>query len=167
MKVVIALDDSAYSTEVLREVCKRKWPDDTQFKILQILTPVDWQETGDRNWDSVIEEAHLRRLNSARSHCAKARKQLEDSIANCTVHYEIKEGNAKTQIIDSALSWSADKIVLGAHGTNVCPRFILGSISRAVAAHAPCSVEIIRPGNKDARPHAVSSKGRSRGNKAG
>ncbi len=167
MKVIIALDDSPYSTEVLTAVCKRKWPADTQFKILQILTPVDWQENGDSNWNSVIEEAQVRRLNSAQSHCAKARKQLEDSIANCTVHFEIKEGNAKTQIIDSALSWSADKIVLGAHGANVCPRFILGSISRAVAAHAPCSVEIIRSSNKDARPHAVSTKEKSKANNAG
>jgi nucleotide-binding universal stress UspA family protein len=115
----------------------------------------------------VIENAHSRRLNYAQSLCAKARKQLEDSIANCIVHYDIKEGNVKTQIIDSAIGWSADKLILGAHGTNICPRFILGSVSRAVAAHAPCSVEIIRPGKKDARPHAVSSKGKSKADGAG
>ena len=39
---------------------------------------------------------------------------------------------------------SADLIVVGSHGYGVWDRFLLGSVSQAVALHAKCSVEIVR-----------------------
>jgi nucleotide-binding universal stress UspA family protein len=35
-------------------------------------------------------------------------------------------------------------IILGSHGYSGLQRFLLGSVSHAVAAHAHCSVEIVR-----------------------
>jgi nucleotide-binding universal stress UspA family protein len=47
-------------------------------------------------------------------------------------------------ILDEAERWDADLIVLGSHGYNGWQRFLLGSVSHAVATHAHCSVEIVR-----------------------
>jgi nucleotide-binding universal stress UspA family protein len=52
-------------------------------------------------------------------------------------------------ILDQAESWGADLIVLGSHGYSGWRRFLLGSVSHAVATHAHCSVEIVRQ-----KPHA-------------
>ena len=51
----------------------------------------------------------------------------------------------KQIILDEAKQWGADLIVLGSHGHRGINRFLLGSISEAVAMHAECSVELIRP----------------------
>ncbi len=51
---------------------------------------------------------------------------------------------AKDAIIDTAQDWRADLIVVGSHGRRGLSRFLLGSVSQAVVAHAPCSVAVIR-----------------------
>jgi nucleotide-binding universal stress UspA family protein len=57
---------------------------------------------------------------------------------------EIKRGSARNVILDEAEKWDADLIVLGSHGYGGLQRFLLGSVSHAVATHAHCSVEIVR-----------------------
>ncbi len=56
----------------------------------------------------------------------------------------IKSGSAREVILDEAESWDADLIVLGSHGYSGWQRFLLGSVSHAVAMRAHCSVEIVR-----------------------
>ena len=50
----------------------------------------------------------------------------------------------KEIILQNAEEWGADLIVCGSHGRRGLSRFMLGSVSEAIAAHAKCSVEIIR-----------------------
>jgi hypothetical protein len=46
--------------------------------------------------------------------------------------------------LDEAESWDADLIVLVSHGYKGWQRFLLGSVSHAIATHAHCSVKIVR-----------------------
>jgi nucleotide-binding universal stress UspA family protein len=50
----------------------------------------------------------------------------------------------KELILEEAHKWGADLIVVGSHGRHGLSRFLLGSVSEAVASHASCSVEIVR-----------------------
>jgi nucleotide-binding universal stress UspA family protein len=59
------------------------------------------------------------------------------------------EGEPKVVIIEEAERWGADLIVVGCHGYGPVKRFLLGSVSLAVAVHAPCSVEIVRRQHRD------------------
>ena len=47
-------------------------------------------------------------------------------------------------ILHEAGEWNADTIFVGARGIGRLKRFLLGSVSSAVAAHADCSVEVVR-----------------------
>jgi nucleotide-binding universal stress UspA family protein len=53
-------------------------------------------------------------------------------------------GEPRAVILDTAKTWGANLIVLGSHGRRGMDRFLLGSVSEAVAIHAHCSVEVIR-----------------------
>jgi nucleotide-binding universal stress UspA family protein len=52
-------------------------------------------------------------------------------------------------LIEAAKTWKAEKIIMGAHGRGTCPHFLIGSVSKAVAASAPCTVEVIRIADKN------------------
>ena len=54
------------------------------------------------------------------------------------------EGPPKLVILEEAEKFGADLIVVGSHGYGFVERFLLGSVSQAVAVHAKCSVEIVR-----------------------
>jgi nucleotide-binding universal stress UspA family protein len=53
-------------------------------------------------------------------------------------------GRPATAIVDEAREWNADLIVVGTRGRNLAERVLLGSVSTAVAHHAPCDVLIVR-----------------------
>lgn len=144
MKVVIALDDSPYSNHVLDMVCRRHWPEDVEFKLLHVLAPIDLGNWVEVEMPQVQSELKERRQKHAEKLCGDARHRLEHRVADARVHFEIRHGNPKNEIIKTATDWEANRILIGAHGHNVCPHNLMGSVSRAVAEHAPCSVEIIK-----------------------
>jgi nucleotide-binding universal stress UspA family protein len=61
-----------------------------------------------------------------------------------TVSSVIKEGDPKHILLDEAEQWEADSLFVGARGLSLMERFLLGSVSAAVAARAHCSVEVVR-----------------------
>jgi nucleotide-binding universal stress UspA family protein len=57
----------------------------------------------------------------------------------------VREGDPKRELCKAAEEWNADCIFVGSAGfSNRFERFVLGSVSGAVAARAHCSVEVIR-----------------------
>ena len=56
----------------------------------------------------------------------------------------VVEGDPREEIIASARGWGADLIVMGARGLGSIARFFLGSVSLAVARHAPCPVLVCK-----------------------
>jgi nucleotide-binding universal stress UspA family protein len=80
---------------------------------------------------------------------ASANKIVEASAeklrrAGLSVSTLIKEGDPKYILVDEAEQWGADSIFLGARGLRAIERFLIGSVSTAVASRAGCSVEVIR-----------------------
>lgn len=161
MKVIVAIDDSAYSERVIETISKRKWPADTEFRVLTVLEDFPDMDFEER-MESAVAEAIGTREKFASDYCEKARESLEQAIPKSRVHFEVREGKPKAEIIDSAVEWGADRIIIGAHGTGICPRFFIGSVSRAVVKHAPCSVDVVRPkiSKEDLEKMAGSSRGK-------
>jgi Universal stress protein family len=56
----------------------------------------------------------------------------------------IRACDPKHVLLDEAEHWRADGLFVGARGLSRVERFLLGSVSAAVAARAPCSVEVVR-----------------------
>ena len=144
MRIVIALDDSAYAQRVIELACKRKWTADPEFKIVHVIEPdhlLDWAGDG---WQQMTRELLIRRHKFAEKLCSDARHKIENSVPGSIVHFEVREGHPRTEILRAATDWSADKILIGAHGRAAEKNTDLGSTSLAVATHSLCTVEIVR-----------------------
>ncbi len=73
---------------------------------------------------------------------ARTAQMLAD--AGFKVSTSVATGDAKAVIVEEAAEWKADLIVLGSHGRTGLERFLLGSVSEAIAHDTRCSVEIVR-----------------------
>ena len=99
---------------------------------------------------SEIENTDRERAREAVDKAAATLRANEQSHQlNVTTH--VISGSAKRVILEEAEAFGADLIVVGSHGQGVFERFLLGSVSQAVALHATCSVEIVRRGAGGAR----------------
>jgi len=58
--------------------------------------------------------------------------------AGLAVSSDIKEGDPKRVLPDIAAQWDADCLVVGVRGLSRVQRFLLGSVSAAVAARTHC-----------------------------
>ena len=71
---------------------------------------------------------------------------MADDLRRAGLHATpvIVQGDPKRVLVEQAEEWDADCTILGAKGHGRVARFLLGSVSAAVAARAHCSVEIVR-----------------------
>lgn len=157
MKAIIALDDSPMSSKLVEHILARQWPEHTEFKVLTVLEPLCLSEEIER-FSAALTKIYESRLQQATKHCERVRDKLQSKFPGVKVHFDIRQGSAPAQIVDAAVDWSADKILMGAHGRDVCPHNLLGSVSRRVSGHSPCSVEIVRT-----KEHVKTGKQPARG----
>lgn len=142
MKVIIALDDSPHSNRLLNDVSRRKWPEHTEFRIVNVLEPICSDCAPEL--EKASAQVQKKRMQAADQLCQHARQRIEHEIPTSKVHYEIRNGDACCELVSSASEWDADKLLLGAHARSTCPHNVLGSVSRSVSLHAPCHVEVVR-----------------------
>jgi nucleotide-binding universal stress UspA family protein len=150
MKILLAVDESKYSTAAVREVAKRPWPKGTTVRVLAVAEPFPpmaiepWY--GGRESLVRIDKDLQKR---ARDLTKKTAEELKKKgIKTQTV---VLEGDPRSRIVDEAEKWKADLIVMGSHGYTGIKRFLLGSVASSVMSHAPCSVEIVRQKEKKRR----------------
>ncbi len=143
MRLLLAVDSSTFSEAATQAVIAQSQPKETEVRVLHVVEPllaayggleggyvVDWQ---------AVEQ---QQRTEAEALVMQAAKTLRD--AGFQVTTAVETGDTKSVIIDSAKKWPADLIVLGPRGRKGLERFLLGSVSEAVARHAPCSVQIVR-----------------------
>jgi nucleotide-binding universal stress UspA family protein len=75
---------------------------------------------------------------------AAAKLRVDEESRQLNVTTEVISGSPKQVILEEAEAFGADLIIVGSHGHGMLERFLLGSVSQAVALHARCSVEIVR-----------------------
>jgi nucleotide-binding universal stress UspA family protein len=92
-----------------------------------------------------LEKAERERAESVVNRAVvRLREGVAEREAPLTLTGEVVVGRAAETIIGTAEKWGSDLVALGSHGYRGFTRFLLGSVSYAVASHAHCSVEIVR-----------------------
>jgi nucleotide-binding universal stress UspA family protein len=144
MKILLAIDDSAYSEEATRSLVTQFRSDDAEVCVLSVVEPVSVYISADAfpHFTPQVEEIEEERRAQATELTKRVAAGLRKAGFKTTETVDF--GDAKTMIIENAARWGADLIVVGSHGWKGINRFLLGSVSEAVARHAHCSVEIVR-----------------------
>ena len=151
MKILLATDGSPCSERAVEEVAQRPWPVDSQVRVVSVVEPpAPLVAEPYMGMAGYFEEAErLKRRQAVKVlESATAKLRGEAGSAGPQVSTEVLTGSPKRVIVEEAEAWGADLIVVGSHGYKSWERMLLGSVSQAVAAHAECSVEIVRCGNK-------------------
>jgi nucleotide-binding universal stress UspA family protein len=142
MRILLAVDGSEFSDAAVEEVARRPWPRGTEVKVLTVTGRPQMFAT--ESWGlptSYLEEMEREARGEAWAATGKAAARLAATINVCT---EVVPGQPGQAILDEAQRWNADLIVMGSHGRRGLNRLLQGSVSQSVAAHALCSVEIVR-----------------------
>jgi nucleotide-binding universal stress UspA family protein len=90
-----------------------------------------------------VRDFHRTLIDEARRAAGAAAAILKSAFQ--TIEVRVVTGDAREVIPRIAADWDADLIVIGARGLGALATAFLGSVSLAVARHAPCPVLIVRP----------------------
>lgn len=145
VRIIIGTDGSPASEEALRAVAERHWPPQSEIKVVMVDDPLAPEFLGKviPPLGKMIEEDR----QQERAWVEKISKQSVEILkrAGIKVTCAVREGDPKQELCKAAEEWNADCIFVGSAGfSNRFERFVLGSISAAVAARAHCSVEVVR-----------------------
>lgn len=140
IRVLIGVDGSPESRLAVDEVAFRAWPKGTECRVVAVV-------------DSRLSTAHpslfpfgaLTPDAVALAIVGESRKILEETGLTTTT--AVRMGRAAKYMLKEAAEFGAHCIFLGARGLGRRDRFLLGSVSRSVAMHATCSVEVVRSGS--------------------
>ena len=152
-KYLIALDDSAGAQDVMNEVLGRDWPPNPFFKVVTAIEPLPfqaysglgpWEGTGNEEFSELIRKTVEAEREAATKLLENAAARLKQTFPTAEVTTEMLEGYAKDRVLEAARDWPADLVILGSHGRRGFVQFVLGSVSKATAMHAPCSVLVVR-----------------------
>jgi nucleotide-binding universal stress UspA family protein len=147
MRVLLAIDGSAYSDVAVQAVIDRFRPEDTQVRVLHTVEwmhemPLCFQYAhGPRAGDDVVD-CRNKSFERARDLVERIAAQLECKGFQPSVL--TPDADPRHAIVEAAREWTADLIVMGSHGRRGVDRLLLGSVAESVVRHAPCSVYVVR-----------------------
>jgi nucleotide-binding universal stress UspA family protein len=131
-KVLVGYDGSADAKLALEYAAAKHGDDDVT--VLSVA-PVQYSGRGGGVDPTSNVEDHRSALDEAAA-------LLADRGVQATTVESI--GHPANAIIEAAEQGGYDLIIVGSRGLNAVERFLTGSVSERVVAHAPCSVLVVR-----------------------
>jgi nucleotide-binding universal stress UspA family protein len=139
MKVLVSIQD-AKCVDVLGAFIRNyPWPTAVEFKVLHVIHPVLVNSYMSLLPKPLTENIALERRKEGEVIVKRLSDTLKECFPNAKVDEALGEGDAKTEIIDLLNEWDADLVLLGSHGKTG----LMGSVSRTVVAHSPCSAMVV------------------------
>jgi nucleotide-binding universal stress UspA family protein len=142
IRLLIGVDGSDNARTAVKAVAARNWPAGTEARVVGVLDSriqVAAATTLEGTIPVIFEEESRRRLSGA---VHEAVQELKKSGLVATL--QVLGGKPSDVLLTEADKWAADCVFLGARRLSGLERILLGSVSSCVAAHAHCSVEIVR-----------------------
>ena len=153
--ILVALDDSAASAAALDQAIDLARAEGARLTLISVAAPPRWRPAGPfvppYPTDAQLED-------EARAILDRAEERVPDDVPVATV---LRSGLAAKEILKRADCACHDLIVMGSRGLGPAASLVLGSVSRAVAAHSSIPVLIARGPAvevEDAGPETVGER---------
>ncbi|MGA3065544.1 MAG: universal stress protein [Tepidisphaeraceae bacterium] len=146
IRLLIGVDGSENARAAVKAVAARNWPAGAEARVVGVLDSriqIAAATTLEGTIPVAIEDEARRRMSGAVHEAAQELKK-----SGLLVTHQVLAGRPSDVLIAEADKWGADCIFLGARRLSGLERILLGSVSSCVAAHAPCSVEIVRSNSR-------------------
>jgi nucleotide-binding universal stress UspA family protein len=144
MRILLAVDGSPRAEAARELVANTAWPARSAIRVITVREPVNvflgtpWAPTAARQMDEL--DAQLdEHAGSIVDEAARAMART-----GCTVERAALLGRPATTIVEQAVDWRADVVVMGSRGHGTIATMLLGSVTAEVVDHAPCPVLVAR-----------------------
>lgn len=155
MRVLVAVDKSFQARAALEFVRLIDFPPRSSVELLHVLEP--FVDTNIEVPPEIVFPDVPKLLAKEKQIWSRRErkgvillKNLQDKFRKrgCSINTNrvLGKGYPADVIITEAKSIQADLIIIGSKGLQGIQRFLLGSVSRKVVRHAPCSVLVVRQG---------------------
>jgi nucleotide-binding universal stress UspA family protein len=149
MKILIGMDDSPFSDAALEYVRGMRWPEGTKVIVLTaIRSPIavysEVYVPPTPQGEGVLQE----QMREHQELVSRGERLLKD--AGLQTEARVLRGDPREALVDAARNEGADLLVVGSHGRTGLAKLLMGSVAAHVVAHAPCSVLVVKPGDRAA-----------------
>jgi len=140
MKILMGIDDSKSSENLVRALVTQFRTENAEILALHVLEPVEPVAPPQ------MAQGYAPELEDQKRPALILLERIADELrrAGFSVQTSVEIGDVRETVIETAVEWHADLILVGSHGKRGIRSFLLGSVAESVARHAKCSVEIVR-----------------------
>jgi nucleotide-binding universal stress UspA family protein len=152
MRVLLATDGSTDAQAAAAWLADFPLPPDATVRVTTVagVTPASLDIPTVRDFQASLRQ-------EARAVADRTCARLAGRVRTLEAH--VLEGDARETLVRAAEEWPADLVVVGARGLSVMAGLVLGSVSLAVARHAPCPVLVVKSGARPLRHILVAIDG--------
>ena len=145
VRILVGVDGSRDSDIALREVAGREWPAGSEVRLVTVIDSAMSTALALSSLDPTASYGINKRTLDTRKSAKRMNQVAAEKLSSrLPVSFLVREGNPKVILVREAKRWKADCIFVGAKGLRGIERFLIGSVSLAVASRANCSVEVVR-----------------------
>ncbi len=141
-RIVVAVDGSEESNRALDEAVRLAGNQGARLRVVHVVDTSCLYHGDESDRSADLEEAWCKagqRLVEQGAARAAGTGLAVETAVRCTRKTRVSE-----QIVEEAVRWQADLIVLGTHGRRGLNRLLLGSVAEAVVRISPVSVLLAR-----------------------
>ena len=141
LRILVCCDGSRASNEAIESLARLPLGSQAEIMLLSVhsLMTLFRKDV----LQKMSDEWHREKQQAEEALTRSAEHLKASGLPNVSVRVR-EADDVSTEILALARSWSADLIMVGSTGRSAIDRFLLGSVSKRIARHSPCSVWIAR-----------------------
>jgi nucleotide-binding universal stress UspA family protein len=134
MKILLPTDSSACSQAAIEATKHMQYGVNDELKVITVIDL----------FEPLLAVDQSKAMEKSNVIVQRIVEEIRAKLPDTNVSGEVFVGYPDQVIIQNAVNFKADLIVMGSHGRTGLTRFLWGSVSRAVLLDSPCAVRIVR-----------------------
>ncbi len=143
-RVLLAMDETPLSRDIIDFVSHHGWPCDTEFKLISAVQAHHVTLLSEHKKTKLMQQMVWDREGIL----SVLASRLREDLSTTKVSTFVEHGKPKEIILSIARDWQADLLVLGCHFRTSVQRFFLGSTALPILCSAPCTVLLFKDKSK-------------------